>query len=175
MKYKLRNIRLFPLLLLFLLIVLFLMNFLGRRTGFELPVAPEKSQPPAMLRFFSSFAAYLCTGSGEGAALSSQTRFELPPNRREQIVHCCVQYEMKGKAPKSITCAWYRENELQFSEDIYLGQPEDTVTSTLAISRYRTGTWSIDISTGDGVLLSTLVFNMALKAHHGHFRSLDKG
>jgi hypothetical protein len=175
MKYNFRNIRIFPLLLLFLLVMLFLMNIVGRRTGFELPVVPERSRPPAMLRFFTSFAAYLCTRNSEGESEPSKARFELPPNRREQIVHCCVQYEMKDKTPQSITCAWYRENKLQFSEDIYLSGPRDTVTSTLAISRYKTGTWSIDISTGDGVLLSTLVFNMALKAHQGRFRSLDKG
>ncbi|MFH0922182.1 MAG: hypothetical protein V1913_17700 [Fibrobacterota bacterium] len=163
MTVKLRNLRLFPFLLLICLLLLFAFDVKERRASGNLPGAGTSAPPlpaaesavpgPVLLEF--SAATLDASQPGWPAA----DRFGLSPDKREQRVACRVRYRLRENVHTRFLFAWYNENTLFQAETLAPPVTEGTLSSVIAIPRGGAGHWSVDLSLDDETLLRTLDFD----------------
>jgi hypothetical protein len=172
MEYKLRNLRIIPLLILILSFFLFFLNFRNKKSVLEKNPFNKTVHTESAGALFSSFSSYTSAEWMAHRAGTPVTTFEIPRNKRSQRVVCHMAYKLKVDRDINIDCAWYRDNHLHSQERIRLNRHDSLAFCQIFISRYKTGNWSMDISLENGTIVDVLNFNVALTKYSRRYRSL---
>ena len=172
MRYKLRDIRIFPfaILLLFFLLVFFNIRAKSR---IHSPLSPAGSgaQNPGLDRF-DEFTPSLFNYGGGAADDNPSARFEITSNEKNEDIQCRVRFRMKKEEDLLLLFSWYRENTLMRQDSLWASGQDTACATHYAVPRNETGNWSVDIALRDNRLLKTLSFTVENRINPRRYRSL---
>ena len=170
MRYRLREVRIFPIAVLLLFILLMALNLRSKsRPLSDLSLLRQPGRTPASLKFDEFSPAVYDVREGRAV---TDSFFELTSNEKSEEVMCRVKYRTRRDEDQVLIFSWYLGNALKRRDTLWAASSDTLCKSIISIPRNEAGQWSVDISLKENILLSTLCFELTVKSAPRHFRSL---
>ncbi len=173
MRYKLRDLRIFPFVMIVLFFLMVLLNLRSKSRSHLAPaVIGAGAQNPSQAMFNEFEAIMLKAGSKNTEDTMGVSQFEIKTNEKWEEIQCRLKYRMKKEGDLFFIFSWFHENTLMKHDTIWYSASENTAMSRYMVERKETGHWSVDIGLKDNILLKTLCFEVSAGKEPAHFRSL---
>jgi hypothetical protein len=169
LRYNLRDLRIFPIVVLALFLLLIVINLRTRNRLSGAPLTRGAGKAPSALRFDEFSPAIFDLQDGKAV---SDSVFLITSNEKSEEVMARVRYRTRKDEDQLLIFSWYLGDTLKERDSVWAQAADTACRSVISIPRSDAGHWSVDIALKDNILLSTLCFELVVQNSAQHFRSL---
>jgi hypothetical protein len=172
LRYNLRDLRIFPIVILLLFFLLIVINLRSRNRLLSNPsLLRESGRTPSAIKFDEFSPRVIDMQDGR---LMSDSLFQLTSNEKSEEVMARVKYRTRKDEDELLIFSWYLDDSIKKRDSVWAQASDTLCKAVILIPRSEAGHWSVDISLKDNILLSTLCFELLVQNTAQHFRSLKK-